>query len=90
MLSRFQPTAVARAAAMLAAVTASLTAAAPALAQDTQRVEILGSRLNTIHNLHFYQALMRDIRDAIATGRFGAWRADFERRTARAVAEPVA
>jgi queuine tRNA-ribosyltransferase len=34
-----------------------------------QRVnEILGARLNTIHNLHFYQALMRRLRDAIRDG----------------------
>ncbi|MDH5710916.1 MAG: tRNA guanosine(34) transglycosylase Tgt [Gammaproteobacteria bacterium] len=32
--------------------------------------EILGVRLNTIHNLHFYQDLMRDIRSAIETNRF--------------------
>ena len=31
--------------------------------------EILGSRLNTIHNLHFYLDLMRTIRGAIAEGR---------------------
>ena len=31
--------------------------------------EILGSRLNTIHNLHHYQRLMRDLREAIAEGR---------------------
>ncbi|HEY8507544.1 MAG TPA: tRNA guanosine(34) transglycosylase Tgt [Steroidobacteraceae bacterium] len=31
--------------------------------------EILGSRLNTIHNLHFYLQLMRTIREAIAAGR---------------------
>jgi queuine tRNA-ribosyltransferase len=30
--------------------------------------EILGPRLATIHNLHYYQVLMRDIRSAIATG----------------------
>ena len=36
--------------------------------------EILGSRLNTIHNLHFYQALMRQIQAAISSGTFGAWR----------------
>jgi queuine tRNA-ribosyltransferase len=31
-----------------------------------QRVnEILGARLNTLHNLHYYQRLMRDIRTAI-------------------------
>jgi queuine tRNA-ribosyltransferase len=39
-----------------------------------QRVnEILGSRLNTLHNLHYYQRLMRDIREAIARQRFGAF-----------------
>jgi queuine tRNA-ribosyltransferase len=27
--------------------------------------EILGARLNTLHNLHYYQELMRDLRDAI-------------------------
>ena len=27
--------------------------------------EILGPRLATIHNLHYYQVLMRDLRDAI-------------------------
>ncbi len=30
--------------------------------------EILGSRLNTIHNLHYYQELMAGIRQAIADG----------------------
>jgi len=34
--------------------------------------ETLGARLNTIHNLHYYQDLMRDLRDAIANGRLGA------------------
>lgn len=32
--------------------------------------EILGAQLNTIHNLQFYLDLMRDIRQAIAQGRF--------------------
>ena len=27
--------------------------------------EILGARLNTLHNLHYYQTLMRELRDAI-------------------------
>ena len=46
--------------------------------------EILGSRLNTTHNLHFYQRLMADIRDAIANGRFEEWRSAFaDRRAAR-------
>lgn len=32
--------------------------------------EILGSQLNTIHNLHFYQTLMKNIRSAIESGNF--------------------
>ena len=45
--------------------------------------EILGARLNTVHNLHFYQRMMADMRDAIADRRFDAWRRAFtERRTA--------
>ena len=55
-----------------------------------QAHEILGSRLNTIHNLYFYQALMRDIRDAIASRRWARWRADFERRSAGERPVPVA
>ena len=51
--------------------------------------EILGSRLNTIHNLHFYQALMRSIRAAIEAGRFMAWRAEFLARQ-KAHDDPVA
>jgi queuine tRNA-ribosyltransferase len=43
-----------------------------------QRVnEILGARLNTIHNLHFYLSLAAAMRDAIATGEFPAWAAQF-------------
>jgi queuine tRNA-ribosyltransferase len=30
--------------------------------------EILGARLNTLHNLHYYQELMRELREAIAQG----------------------
>ena len=39
--------------------------------------EILGARLNTIHNLHYYQELMAGIRTAIAEGRFEAFVAGF-------------
>ena len=39
--------------------------------------EILGSRLNTIHNLHFYLDLMRSIRSAIAEGRLTSWAASY-------------
>jgi queuine tRNA-ribosyltransferase len=39
--------------------------------------EILGVRLNTIHNLHYYQDLMRDIRSAIETGTFEQFAEEF-------------
>jgi queuine tRNA-ribosyltransferase len=42
--------------------------------------EILGARLNTIHNLYFYQRLMRDMREAIEAGRFDEFSANFYRR----------
>jgi queuine tRNA-ribosyltransferase len=32
--------------------------------------EILGAQLNTIHNLYYYQTLMRELREAIAAGSF--------------------
>ncbi|MEO0971988.1 MAG: tRNA guanosine(34) transglycosylase Tgt [Pseudomonadota bacterium] len=35
--------------------------------------EILGARLNTIHNLHFYQRHMRAIREAIEAGTLSAY-----------------
>ncbi len=42
--------------------------------------EILGSRLNTIHNLYYYQKLMAGLREAIATGRLTDFVADFYAR----------
>ena len=39
--------------------------------------EILGSTLNTIHNLHFYLKLMRDLRLAIETGTLQAFLSEF-------------
>jgi len=42
--------------------------------------EMLGSRLNTIHNLHFYLNLMRRIRAAIEVGGFEAFSRDFRAR----------
>lgn len=35
--------------------------------------EILGARLNTIHNLHYYQRLMKQIREAIEADQFEAF-----------------
>ena len=39
--------------------------------------EILGARLATIHNLHYYQQLMQAIRQAILTSQFDAFVTDF-------------
>lgn len=39
--------------------------------------EILASRLATYHNLHFYQSLMANIRQAIDQGRLAEYRRDF-------------
>jgi queuine tRNA-ribosyltransferase len=51
-----------------------------------QRVnEILGARLNTVHNLHFYLGLMQEARAAIGASRFEAFRRDFTRSRARGI-----
>ena len=39
--------------------------------------EILGARLNTLHNLHYYQKLMADLRGAIAAQRLEAFAQEF-------------
>jgi queuine tRNA-ribosyltransferase len=41
--------------------------------------EILGGMLNTIHNLHFYQTIMAEMRAAIEGGRFNEWSLRFAR-----------
>lgn len=45
--------------------------------------EILSSRLNTIHNLHFFFALMRKSREAIRSGHWPEFRDDCLRRFTR-------
>ena len=47
--------------------------------------EILGARLNTIHNLHYYLHLMQEIRDALDADRFDEWKEEFYRNRARGV-----
>jgi queuine tRNA-ribosyltransferase len=47
--------------------------------------EILGARLNTIHNLHYYLKLMQEIRDAIDADRFHAFRLQFNADRARGI-----
>lgn len=47
--------------------------------------EILGARLNTIHNLHYYLALMQNIRDALDADYFSAFVVQFHTDRARGI-----
>jgi queuine tRNA-ribosyltransferase len=47
--------------------------------------EILGARMNTVHNLHYYLELMQEMRDAIDAGQFQAFVAKFKEDRARGV-----
>lgn len=47
--------------------------------------EITGARLNTLHNLHFYLKIMQEMRDAIESGSFQAWRKEFAADRARGI-----
>lgn len=42
--------------------------------------EMLGAQLNTIHNLHHYQAIMMELRQAIEQRRLGVYREEFYAR----------
>jgi queuine tRNA-ribosyltransferase len=48
--------------------------------------EMLGARLNTLHNLYYYQTLMREIREAIEADTFAAFVKKFHEDRARGVA----
>ena len=48
--------------------------------------EILGARLNTIHNLFYYLTLMREMREAIAQQRFAIFRQHFSTDRQRGIA----
>jgi queuine tRNA-ribosyltransferase len=52
--------------------------------------EILGARLNTIHNLYYYQELMRGLREAIADGSLTAFVRRFYEQRAQAGAQKPA
>ncbi|SDX52065.1 queuine tRNA-ribosyltransferase [Collimonas sp. OK242] len=47
--------------------------------------EILGARLNTIHNLHYYLDLMKNIRNALDVGQFSVFVKQFHVERARGV-----
>jgi len=44
--------------------------------------EILGARLNTLHNLHYYQTLMAEMRAAVEQGDFAGFSRRFHRARA--------
>jgi len=50
--------------------------------------EILGSRLNTIHNLHYYQQLMAGMRNAIEAGTFEAFKLEFATKRKSLLSQP--
>jgi queuine tRNA-ribosyltransferase len=50
--------------------------------------EILGARLNTMHNLHYYLDLMRQLRTAISEHRLTGFVAGFYERRGRVVPQP--
>ncbi len=55
-----------------------------------QRVnEILGARLNTLHNLFYYQQLMAEMRDAIASGRLDDYVSSFRELREKSAARTV-
>jgi queuine tRNA-ribosyltransferase len=41
--------------------------------------------LTSIHNLHYYLNLMREVRQALDEGRFEAWRREFRENRQRGV-----
>jgi queuine tRNA-ribosyltransferase len=47
--------------------------------------EMLGPMLTTIHNLHYYLNLMREVRESLNAGQFSAFRAQFKSDRARGV-----
>jgi queuine tRNA-ribosyltransferase len=47
--------------------------------------EMLGPMLATLHNLHYYQQLMREMRSALEAGTFEVWRARFAADRSRGV-----
>ncbi|ACT51473.1 tRNA guanosine(34) transglycosylase Tgt [Methylovorus glucosotrophus] len=52
--------------------------------------EILGARLNTLHNLHYYQQLMAGMRKAIENGTLSSFVAEFKAKRQQLKAESLA
>ena len=47
--------------------------------------EITGARLNTLHNLHYYLNLMKEMRTALENGTFTQWKEQFAKDRARGI-----
>jgi queuine tRNA-ribosyltransferase len=47
--------------------------------------EMLGPMLTTVHNLHYYLNLMREVRESLDAGTFAEFRARFKTERARGV-----
>ena len=47
--------------------------------------EITGARLNTLHNLHFYLTLMKEMREALEQNRFEEWQEQFHKDRAKGI-----
>ncbi|MFV9474585.1 tRNA guanosine(34) transglycosylase Tgt [Advenella sp. RU8] len=47
--------------------------------------EITGARLNTLHNLHYYLNLMKEMRTALENGTFAQWKEQFAKDRARGI-----
>lgn len=51
--------------------------------------EMISGMLLTWHNLHYFQEIMQDMRDAISAGTFDAWQAKFYEQRALGDIEPI-
>ena len=51
--------------------------------------EIISSMLLTWHNLHYFQEIMQGMREAIASGTFGAWEKAFHATRAEGDIAPI-
>ncbi|CAM5196180.1 tRNA guanosine(34) transglycosylase Tgt [Oligella ureolytica] len=47
--------------------------------------EITGARLNTLHNLHYYLNLMKEMRDALEVNQFDQWQEQFHKDRAKGI-----
>ena len=51
--------------------------------------EMISGMLLTWHNLHYFQQIMQEMRDAIAAGTFAQWEAEFHAMRAQGDIDPL-